>query len=344
MLGACIFFVNGIIKILFFIYEKVMATYDLLQDMALFVEVARTGSFTKACARLGMANGTLSRRIAAMEVRLGVRLFERTTRRINLTEAARNYYAHCAPIVEAAAVAHESLRSSTQAISGHIRLSMPVDLGLRFAAPLLSEFAALHPAVHFELDLSSRIADFVGDPVDVALRIGRVRDERLIARHVGTITQAIFAAPSYLAQHGEPQLPADLPQHQCLGVRFDSPAATWNLTSADGETSRIKVKGRFMVNNIGFVRLLAEQGFGLAVLPTQIASDSMATGRLRAVLPEYALPDLPVYLVTATRLNTTAIRTFVDFITQRFASTLLEEASSAGHPSARTNPTTALQR
>ncbi len=324
MLGATYFFVNDIIKILFFTNEKEMAAYDLLQDMALFVEVARTGSFTKACARLGMPNGTLSRRIAAMETRLGVRLFERTTRKINMTDAARNYYAHCAPIVEAAAVAHESLRNSTQAISGHIRLSMPVDLGMRFVAPLVTEFAARHPAVHFEVELSSRIADFVGDPVDVALRLGKVRDERLIARHVGTIAQGIFAAPSYLAQHGAPKAPADLSACQCLGIRSDSPAHTWQLTSPDGEASRTKVKGRFMVNNVGFIQLLAEQGFGVAMLPSQLAAEAVTQGRLKAVLPGYTPQGLPVYLVTATRLHTTAIRTFADFITQRFASTLVD--------------------
>ena len=186
-----------------------MGDLSALHDMTLFVEVARTGNFSRASTNLGVPASTLSRRIAAMERASGVRLFDRTTRRVELTDVGQRYFERCAHLVDEARLAQEALREAATLPSGHVRVSMPVDLGVFVIGPLLPEFARQFPGISFDLDLSARHTDLVGEHVDVAIRLGTVKDEQLIARRIGAIEQALFASPAYLDLRGRPAQPAD---------------------------------------------------------------------------------------------------------------------------------------
>lgn len=299
---------------------KNMGDLSALHDMTLFVEVARTGSFSRASANLGVPGATLSRRIAGMERQFGVRLFDRTTRRVELTEAGRRYFERCGDLVDQARVAQEVLRDSAVGPMGHVRVSMPVDMGVNHVGPLLPEFMRRHPGITFELDLSPSHRDLVGEHVDVAIRIGAVKGDQLIVRRIGTVEMLLFAAPAYLERHGEPQQPADLVEHECLNLPAPAPAreARWRLLS-DGEAMEVTVRGRLATNNLGLMRLLAERGLGIAVLSHALARDAVNAGRLVQVLPGWALPPLPVHAVMSSRLQPSSVRAFVDFLAARLS-------------------------
>ncbi|MFM9886852.1 MAG: LysR substrate-binding domain-containing protein [Burkholderiales bacterium] len=289
-----------------------------LADIALFVEVARTGSFSRASVKLTVPSATLSRRIAAMEQRLGVRLFDRTTRRVELTEPARRYFERCAHLVDDARLAQEALRGATAQPSGRLCVSMPVDLGIHWIGPLLPDFARLHPGITFELDLSPRHSDLIAEHVDVAIRLGPVRGDKLIARRIGGVKQALFAAPSYLDRRGRPRQPADLAEHDCLHVAATTRPARWRM-SRGKNTMEVMVRGRFELNNVSLMRLLAERGMGVAMLPPVLAREGVMAGRLEQVLAEYELAALTLHAIMSSRLQPAAVRTFVDFIASRLA-------------------------
>ena len=180
-----------------------------LQDMALFVEVARAQSFTRASQVSGIPIATLSRRVATLEKRVGVRLLERTTRRLALTEPGRRYLERCERIVQEADIAHEILKEAAERPAGHLRISMPVEFGLISVAPVIDEFARHYPEITIDAELSSRPADFIDDNVDVSIRLGEIRDTSLIARRLGVAARLLYAAPSYLARRGVPNHPRD---------------------------------------------------------------------------------------------------------------------------------------
>lgn len=295
-----------------------MGDLSALHDMTLFVEVARTASFSRASSNLSVPGATLSRRIAAMEREFGVRLFDRTTRRVELTEAGRRYFERCGHLVDEARLAQEALRETAAQPSGHVRLSMPVDLGVTIVGPLLTEFARQFPGITFDLDLSPRNTNLVGEQVDVAIRLGNVQNENLVARRIGSVEQRLFASPAYLALHGQPTLPAELVEHECILRRGLQGQALWRM-QGDSDVAEVAVRGRFMVNNVGLMRVLAERGMGIAVLDPSLVREPLAGGRLLPVLPAWAAPRLPIHAVMSSRLQPASVRALIDFLVARLA-------------------------
>ena len=293
-----------------------MSDLSALHDMTLFVEVARTRNFSAAGRHLGVPVATLSRRISAMEREFGVRLFDRTTRRVELTEAGARYFERCAHLADEARLAQEALRETATRPSGHLRLSMPVDLGVSVIGPLLPEFARQYPGITFDLDLSSRKTDLVGDHVDVAIRLGEVKGDQLIARRIGAVGLALFASPTYLDLRGTPATPADLGEHECVLLRVPRLQVRWRL-EREGMESDVMVRGRVMVNNHGLLRLLAERGMGIAALTPDLVRDALASGRLVRVLPQWAMAPLPIHAVTASRLQPASVKVLVAFLADR---------------------------
>lgn len=285
----------------------------LLNDMALFVEVIKANSFRGAAEAVGMPNSTVSRRIAELERRIGLRLLNRTTRRIELTEGGRLYYERCRRIVDEARLAHEELSELVENPSGLIRLSMPIDFGVVYLAPLLAEFAERYPQIKFDLDLTPKRLDLIRDPVDLVIRIGALPDSQLIARPLGTLQRSLFASPSYLARHGVPSSPAELLQHQCLRM-LDAP---WVLQDAKQKLS-LAVQGRYLLNNIGMLRRLTLLGQGIAMLVDEMIDEDLTQGRLQRVLPNWKAETLPVYAITETRLVPAKVRVLIDFLTDQF--------------------------
>ena len=285
---------------------------ELLNDMALFVEVVKARSFRRAASTIGMPNSTLSRRISGLEKAIGLRLLHRTTRRIELTEAGQLYFERSKRIVDEARLAHEQLGEMLAQPSGVLRVSLPVDFATTFLAPQLTEFARRYPGISFEFDLTPRRVDLVTEPFDVAIRIGELPDSNLIARQLARLPRYLYASPRYLDRFGEPSKPADLTRHECLRMRT-AEAGVWTLHRA-AETVEIAVGGRFLLNSIGLIRRLATLDLGIAMLAAEIVTEDMAEGRLRRVLPQWQATPIQVHAITETRLLPAKTQRFIEFL------------------------------
>jgi DNA-binding transcriptional LysR family regulator len=288
---------------------------EFLNDMALFVEVVKARGFRPAAEAVGVPNSTLSRRISGLEKAIGLRLLHRTTRRIELTEAGQIYFERCKRIVEEARLAHEQLGEMLAQPSGVLRASLPVDFANVFLAPLIAEFATRYPGITFELDLTPRRVNLVGEPFDVAIRMGESPDSGLIGRQLASLPRFLYASPRYLERAGEPAQPADLAQHECLGLRT-AKADVWTLRNAD-ETAEVSVGGRFLLNSVGMIRRLATLDQGIAVLAEAIAAEDLANGRLLRILTQWQATPVPVYAITETRLLPAKTQRFIEFLQQR---------------------------
>ncbi len=286
---------------------------DYLNDMALFVEVVKRRSFRRAADALGMPNSTLSRRISLLEEGIGLRLLNRTTRKIELTEAGQLYYERCSRIVEEARIAYEELGDMVAQPTGILRVSLPVDFATTYLAPLLPEFAALYPGISFDLDLTPRNVDLVGEPFDLAIRMRVPENPGLISRVITRISAQFYAAPVYLEGNGWPSHPADLEAHQCLTMPT---MPTWTAHS-ETETANPKVGSRFRMNSVAMIRQLAVLGMGIAFLPQRIVADDLKAGRLNRVMPEWQGTAQPIYVVTETRLLPAKTQRFIEFVKER---------------------------
>lgn len=292
---------------------------ELLDDMALFVEVARHRGFRHAGDATGLPSSTVSRRIARLEKALGLRLLHRTTRKVELTEAGRLYFARCEHIVTEAHLANEQLGRMLAEPTGVLRASLPVDFATVFVLPLLVKFADRYPGIQFEFDLTPRHVDLVSEPFDVAIRMGEPASSQLIARPLARLPQSLYAAPAYLRRAGRPKRPQDLLQHECL--RFLLPrAGGWRL-SRGSVRQAVDVRGRFSVNSIGMLQRLAENGQGIAVLADALVTDDVARGTLERVLPRWRADPIAAYAITETRLLPAKTQLFIDFLREHMATT-----------------------
>ena len=286
---------------------------ELLNDMALFVEVVKAKGFRSAAEAMGVPNSTLSRRISGLEKAIGLRLLHRTTRKIELTEAGQIYFERCKRIVDEARLAHEQLGEMLAQPSGVLRASLPVDFAVTYLAPLIAEFAGLYPGITFDFDLTPRRVDLVSEPFDVAIRMGESESSQLIARPLASLKPYLYASPGYLERSGEPSKPADLARHECLRVLK---ADSWTLH--DGKrTTTVLVGGRFALNNVGMIRKLSTLDMGILLLPEEIVADEVASGKLRRVMPAWHGTPMPVYAITETRLLPAKTQRFIEFLRER---------------------------
>lgn len=292
-------------------------TMELLNDMALFVEVVKARGFRGAAEAIGMPNSTLSRRISTLEKAIGLRLLHRTTRKVELTEAGQIYFERCKRIVEEARLAHEQLGEMLAQPSGMLRVSLPVDFAVTYLAPLIAEFARHYPGITFDFDLTPRRVDLVSEPFDVAIRMGESESSHLIARPLARLPAYLYASPDYIERSGEPVEPDDLVRHECLGM---SKTNMWTLHDGS-RTAMISVGGRFVLNNVGMIRRLATLGMGIVLMPEEIAADDLAHGRLRRLLPEWRGNPTPVYAITETRLLPAKTQRFIEFLRERLSRT-----------------------
>lgn len=291
---------------------------ELLNDMALFVEVVKVRSFRRAAEAMQMPNSTLSRRISGLEKAIGLRLLHRTTRKIELTEAGQLYYDRCRRIVDEARLAHEQLGEMLADPTGLLRASLPVDFATAYLAPHIAEFARRYPRISFDFDLTPRQVDLISEPVDVVIRMGEPADSNLIARKLATLPRLLYASPRYLELHGEPDEPDQLSAHQCL--RLSAMKATgWKLACA-GVTREVQVDGRFQLNSIGMLRRLATLDLGITLLPESIAAQDVQQGRLKAVLAHWRPDPVPVYALTETRLLPAKTQRFIEFLREQLES------------------------
>lgn len=291
---------------------------DWLRDMALFVEVARAGSFTKAAQRLGLPTSTLSRRIQSLERSLKIKLMLRTTRSVELTETGTIYLKRCADIVDAAKIAHENIRDLANVPRGHLRVSMTGDFGPIFLAPYLAKFRSVYPDITFDLDMSPRRVDLASEPFDLALRIGVLEDSSLVARRLALLKVSLYAAPSYIAARGPLKSPEDLESHDAIPTYRGTNGAHWTLSNGK-DTRRISLKCPFVANSLGMIRVLAISGAGIGLLDEAMVSQDVKHGRLVRVLPQWSLERIPINAVTASRLMPQKTRVLVEYLAKQLA-------------------------
>ncbi len=292
--------------------------HNALQELVLFVEVARTHSFSQSAVNLGLSPATLSRRVGALEKHAGVKLFNRTTRRVELTSLGERFLLRCGSLVDEARLARAALLDEAKSPSGHLRISMPVDLGRYVIGPMLPLFAKRYPGITLALDLSSQFRDLIGGETDVALRLAESLDQSLVTRRIGWLDQALYASPTYLEVKGTPLRPRDLASQDCIFIGSGKPQAEWALQRGR-TTQKVVVSGRFSVNNHGLMCSLAESAMGIARLEPGLCREPISAGRLVPVLAEWTSPKLPVFVVTTSRMQTATARAFIDFIAVRFA-------------------------
>ncbi|WP_024930238.1 LysR family transcriptional regulator [Methylophilus sp. OH31] len=280
-------------------------------EAAVFVKVVQAGSFSAAARQLGLPTSTISTRVARLERRLGVTLLQRTTRRLNLTEAGALYFEHASTGLGYLLEAEAALDEARQQPQGVLKVTAPADLGDALLGGLVTQMQRTYPALSLELMLTERYVDLVAEGVDVAIRTGELRDSSLIAKSLGTIQWALFASPSYLQLAGQIATPTDLSQHQC--VQF-TPMGRHQWDLQRGTTAiRVPLAARTLVNSIGVVRAMAENGQGVALLPTFICQPTVETGGLQHVLPEWRGRADAVHLVyPKQRFMPPKLRGFID--------------------------------
>ena len=291
---------------------------DRLGEMEVFAAVAEEGSFTVAARQLGISTSAASKHVIALEERLGARLLNRTTRRLSLTEAGRDFREWCERIAADVAEAEQSVASLQAEPRGVLRVNAPMSFGQLHLGPVLSDFLVQYPRVHVDMTMTDRRSDIVEEGFDLAIRIGTLTDSSLVARRLAESRRVVCAAPSYLAAHGTPKTPHDLADHNCLGHASLPGAEEWTFVGPDGELS-VRATGSLTVNNGDMLRLAALAGSGLALLPTFIVGSDIADGRLRAVLRDYELPPHPISAVYAAGRPVAAkVRAFIDHLVACF--------------------------
>lgn len=295
---------------------------DRFQALRAFVRVVELGSFAKAADRLGLSTSAVSRQVADLEAHLNVRLLQRTTRRLSLTDTGQSFYERGVQLLADLDEAEASVRAAAVLPQGTLRVTCGVTFGIRHLAPAIAEFTATYPQVVVDVDLSDRAVDLVEEGVDLGIRIGAIGQPGLVSRRLGVTSMVLCASPLYLARHADRALgvPADLAAHDCLSYTQVPLPNLWRFTAPDGAHHDVKIATRHRANNGRMLVALAVAGLGVINEPDFIVGPEIRAGRLVRVLADYAPPRSPIAAVyPSRRLLSTKVRTFVDFLAQRFA-------------------------
>lgn len=293
---------------------------DRLTSMQAFVVAAESGSYASAALRLGMSPQMVAKHVSALELRLGARLLNRTTRRQSLTELGSAYYERCKHILAEAEEADSLAQIMSATPRGRLRISAPVTFGAHSLMPFVTAFLRQHPEVEIDLHLTDRTIDLVEEGYEAAFRIGPIANASLIARPLAPYRLIACAAPSYLAAHGTPQVPADLAGHECLGyVYWSRPADNqWQFNQGQ-QVYRVSVHSRLQVNETKALLSAALDGFGIVLGPVDFLAPSLAAGALVRLLPAFDAPTRPMHLLYRTdRQMTAKLRRFIDAVVARF--------------------------
>ena len=295
---------------------------DRFRSLEIFAVTAERLNFAAAARDLKLTRAMVSKHIADLEDRLGVRLFHRTTRRANLTEAGRALAARAGPLIDTLNETENAVRDLHTVLRGRLRVNAPVSFGALFVAPLIARFLGEHPGVEIDLTLNDRAVDLVEEGYDVVVRIGVPADSSLIVRRLAPARLVIVGSPDYLKRIGLPKAPADLKRHNCLGYAYWSLRDEWQLTAPDGKPERVKVKGSLVANNGDALRAAALAGVGLILQPTFSVCDDIRGGRLVPVLTNYALRELTVHALYAPGAAPNAkLRAFIDLLAKDWGGT-----------------------
>lgn len=305
-----------------------------LNDLRYFVAVVMHDGFSAAARATGLDKTRLSRRVAALERRLGVRLMQRTTRSIALTEAGRRFYEHCLAAVEGAEAAYESIATLRKEPAGTVRVSCPLVLAQSYLAPILPGYLASHPRVDLVIEATDRPVNLIEERFDLALRAqpGIDDDAGLVAKVLGRARRILVASPAYLDRRGRPAAPADIAAFDTLSRMVDirDDTAHWELTGADGTLAVVSHTPRLISNDMRLQFEAATHGIGIALLPEPVAAASIRAGLLEHVLPTWAAATFFVYLIYPTpRGMLPSVRSLIDYLMIHLPASMQERSVMA---------------
>ena len=292
---------------------------DTLDAMAIFTRVVERGSFSAVAREMGVSQPTISKQIGALEKRLGGQLFARSTRNLCLTDEGQRYYEHCRQILAAVDSAELSFQTGHERVAGLIRIASSGSFGRLQIAPRLHVFLQQHPDVTIDLQLNDENVDLISEGIDVAVRIGELKDSSLVARHIGLTRRRVFAAPGYLEHYGVPTTPDDLSIHNCLVFNQLEQFDSWSFEHS-GKWSRVQVKGNVRSNNSEAIRQMVLSGIGLSLSPSWLFREDLQAGRVLALLEGYTPSSMPIHAVSPPdRRQSARMRAFVDYLRDAFA-------------------------
>jgi DNA-binding transcriptional LysR family regulator len=267
------------------------------EGLAIFVKVVQTRSFIGAAAELQLSKATISKAVSRIEKKFGTRLFNRTARRLAVTEAGRQLYDRAAHILAEGEAAENEVIAHSAVPRGPVRLTAPISFGVVNIAPLLPKFLELYPDVTIDLHLSDFHVDLVGEGYDAAIRIAALPDSSLIARTLAPVSRHLVAAPSYLSKYGRPSHPLRLSEHRCIAY-ISTPGETWHFSNTAGETATVRPAGPLRVNNGEAMLPALTAGVGIGILPEFILHEALTDGRVEIVLPEWTSSGGSVHWLT----------------------------------------------
>lgn len=293
---------------------------DTLDGLKTVVAVVETNSFTAASDRLGISKALVSKYVGEVENQLGIRLFNRTTRQLALTDSGRRYYDEAIILLEQFGAMVDNVTGEQTAPRGLLRISAPVTFGEMRLAPLLPKFITLYPDLTIELVLTNGAIDMLEEGIDVRLRIGGVDDSNMIARHLTNFPLVLSASPNYAEQHGLPATPEQLDDHHCIIDSNFRIGKQWPFISPKGQAETIYVQSGLSVNSPQAAREIAIADGGIAMTPNFIVEDALADGKLLRVLPEYTTLEFGLFAIYPHRKYVAKkVRCFIDFVLEQFS-------------------------
>ena len=295
---------------------------DRFENMSTFIRVVEAGGISAAADRLGVAKSAVSRRLKELEEHLGVELFHRTTRKMNLTETGRAFYHQSVRIMEDVIEAELATSQAHATLQGSLKIALPSSFGLMHMGPAINEFLQAHPQLEFDLDFNDREVDLIQEGFDLAIRIANLPDSSLVARRLAPIRLVLCASPGYMQQMGVPESADELADHRCLVYSLQRDFEYWSLTDSDGREIRTKICPYIKASTGEFLRDAAVDGQGIALLPSFIAYEEIEREALVPILTDYKLQRMDAYAIyPQTRHLSQRVRAFVDFLVERFQGT-----------------------
>jgi DNA-binding transcriptional LysR family regulator len=293
---------------------------DSLTSMRVFCAVVDNGSFAAAAGKLRLSRAMVTKHVMHLENHLSIRLLNRTTRRLSLTEAGAGYYDRCTQILTEVEDAEAQARQSSAEPRGTLRLNAPYSFATAHVAPHLPEFLASHPDLKLDITLNDRFVDLIEEGFDVAVRVAAALPESsLVARKLASCRMVVCGTPEYFQKHGEPRTPSELERHNCLSYSLSATQGSWTFTCADGRKHSVRVSGNIQANSGDTLRAATLSGIGIMLLPTFIVGEQLASGQLRPILLDCQTQESTIYAVYASRRHLSAkVRAFVDFLGHKY--------------------------
>lgn len=293
---------------------------DTIDGMRTFAAVVAEGSFSRAAGRLDMSPQLASKYVGQLEARLGVRLLNRSTRQLSLTEAGRAYHDRVRQVLADIDDMENAVGDLTARARGTLRINAPMTFGQLHLTRTIAEYQNIQPEVEVDLTLNDRVVDIVSEGFDLAIRIGKLEESSLVARRLAPVHLAVCGSPEYFRRRGVPDTPEQLSEHDCLRYAYAADYDRWRF-ERDGRKHSVRIRGPFSANNGDALRVAALAGKGIVLQPTFIVGDDIRNGRLQTVLDDYHTATLNVHAVYAHRQYLSAkVRTFVDFLAGYFGS------------------------